>query len=73
MEVKVGVQFATRELVLETDASQEDVERAVTDALAGDDGLLALTDERGRRVVVPARTLAYVEMGPNTQRKVGFA
>ena len=32
MEVKIGVQHATRELVVETDISPEDVEAQVTDA-----------------------------------------
>ncbi|MFD2079371.1 Protein of unknown function [Actinopolymorpha cephalotaxi] len=72
MEVKIGVQHAPREIVLESNDSPEAVEAAVSKALHGDDGLLSLADERGRRVVVPAAKLAYVEIGPESERRVGF-
>jgi hypothetical protein len=73
VEVKIGVQFAARELVLESAQSAQDVEKAVAAALSTDGGLLALEDEKGRRVVVPASKLAYVEIAADTaQRRVGF-
>ncbi len=73
MEVKIGVQFAPRELVLESAQSPSEVEKAVTKALSSDSGLLTLVDERGRRVVVPAAKLAYVEIAEAEARRVGFA
>jgi hypothetical protein len=72
VEVKIGVQHANRELVLESEQSPEEVEQAVADALAGKSGLLQLTDEKGRKVLVPADRLAYVEIGEVSIRKVGF-
>ncbi|MFF8842829.1 DUF3107 domain-containing protein [Streptomyces sp. NPDC015127] len=72
MEVKIGVQHAPREIVLESGQSAEEVERAVADALAGKAQLLTLTDEKGRKVLVPADRLAYVEIGETTARRVGF-
>ena len=72
MEVKIGVQHANRELVLECEQSPEEVEQAVADALGGKSGLLQLTDEKGRKVLVPAEKLAYVEIGEVSIRKVGF-
>ena len=72
MEVKIGVQHANRELVLESEQSPEEVEQAVADALAGKSGLLQLTDEKGRKVLIPADRLAYVEIGEVSIRKVGF-
>ena len=71
MEIKIGVQHAQRELVVETDASLEDVERQVTEALSGE-GVLAFTDHRGRRVVVPAAKVSYVEIGHGVSGQVGF-
>jgi hypothetical protein len=70
MEVKIGVQNAQRELVVDTDQDGDDVEKAVTAAL--ESGLLTLTDTKGRRVVVPADKLAYVEIGSPTVGQVGF-
>ncbi len=72
MEVKIGVQHANRELVLESEQSPEEVEKAVADALGGKTNLLQLTDEKGRKVLVPADRLAYVEIGEVSIRKVGF-
>jgi hypothetical protein len=71
MEVKIGVQHAPRELVVDTTDSAEDVEAALNQALA-DNATLALTDSRGRRVLVPARNIAYVEVGGGVVGQVGF-
>lgn len=70
MEVKIGVQHAARDLVIETDDSAESVEKLVAEAIASE-GMLALTDSRGRKVLVPASRLAYVEIGIHTGQ-VGF-
>ncbi len=72
MEVKIGVQFANRELTVESAQSASEVEKAVTDALSGS-GVLSLVDEKGRRVVVPADKLAYVEIAESELRRVGFS
>ncbi len=73
MEVKIGVQYAARELVLESAQSADEVAKAVSDALRADLGVLTLVDDKGRRVLVPADKLAYVEIAENEQRRVGFA
>src|ERR1044071_9645185 len=72
VEVKIGVQHAPREIVLESGQSAEEVEQIVAEALAGKSQLLPLGDEHGRRVLVPAERLAYVELGEPAPRKVGF-
>lgn len=71
MEIKIGVQHATRELVVETDDSIEDVEKRVGEAIAAD-GVLTLTDSKGRRTLVPAAKLSYVEIGGGVTGQVGF-
>lgn len=72
MEIKIGVQHTSREIVLESGQSAEEVERAATEALSGANKVLSLTDERGRMVLIPSDRLAYVEIGEPTARKVGF-
>lgn len=72
MEVKIGVQYAARELVLDSAQTPDEVEKAVTAALAGDDGVLNLVDDKGRRVIVPVSKIAYVEIADAVTRKVGF-
>ena len=71
MEVKIGVQHAQRELVLDTDSTPEDVEARLTEALAGN-GVLRLNDVKGRTVVVPADKITYLELGSPTSSTVGF-
>ena len=72
MEVKIGVQFAARELVLESTQSPDEVAKAVSQALQADLGVLTLVDDKGRRVLVPADKLAYVEIAEAESRRVGF-
>ena len=55
MEVKIGIQHAPRELVVDTDETADAVEKMVADAV-GSEGVLALTDSKGRKVIVPAAT-----------------
>lgn len=72
MEVKIGVQQAGRELVLECADSPDEIARAVAEALEAESGVLTLTDDKGRRVIVPADRLAYVEIAEAEPRRVGF-
>lgn len=71
MEVKIGVQYAPRELVMESAQSPAEVEQAVTEAFSGSNELLTLQDEKGRRVIVPVAKIAYVEIAESA-RPVGF-
>jgi hypothetical protein len=72
VEVKIGVQFASRELVLESAQTPAEVEAAVTEALSGRNGTLNLVDDKGRVVIVPVDKLAYIEIAEAAPRVVGF-
>lgn len=72
MEVKIGVRSVHRELIIETDLSPEQVEEAVRQALAVDSGVFALSDTKGRRVIVPTASLGFIEIGEDENRPVGF-
>jgi hypothetical protein len=71
VEVKIGIQHSPRELVVDTDEKPEAIEKLVSEAVAND-GVLTLTDHKGRKVVVPAGKLAYVEIGGGVIGTVGF-
>ena len=71
MEVKIGVQHAPREITLDADATQDEVEQAVADAIASG-GVLTLVDQRHRTIIVPADRIAYVEIGGGVTGAVGF-
>jgi len=70
MEVKIGVQHAPREIVVDVTDTHEEIEARLTEALKG--GTLALSDAKGRRVLVPGDRIAYVELGSAQHGTVGF-
>ena len=72
MEIKVGIQHVNREVVVETSQTAEEIERAFSDALADDVGVSTLIDEHGRKVLIPAAKIAYVDLGEENARQVGF-
>jgi hypothetical protein len=51
--------------------SADDVEKAFTEALS-DDGFLRLNDTHGRKVLIPANKIAYIDFGEENARRVGF-
>nr|WP_154613359.1 DUF3107 domain-containing protein [Nocardioides sp. IC4_145] len=71
VEVKIGVQHAPRELVVDTDESADAVQQLVAEAV-GAGTVLTLTDSKGRKLVVPAAKIAYVEIGGGVVGQVGF-
>ena len=71
MEIKVGIVQGGREIVLESDEAAADVQAAFSKAIAGD-AVLTLSDERGRKVLIPASRIAYLELGQEHARRVGF-
>lgn len=72
MEIKIGVVDSPRELTIVSRQSPDEVESLVTDAMNNTESVLALTDEKGRRLLVPAQRLAYVEIGSSETPRVGF-
>jgi hypothetical protein len=71
MEIRIVVQQATREIVLEMEDDGAKVAKLVADSIAKGE-LLDLTDAKGRRVMVPVAKLAYVEFGAAAATRVGF-
>jgi polysaccharide deacetylase 2 family uncharacterized protein YibQ len=72
VEVKIGLQNVSRELVLDTEQSSDDIEKAVSQAISGSEGLLVMADSKGRKIIVPTDKLAYVEIGSPSAGQVGF-
>ena len=71
MEVRIGVQNTSREVVIDVNESADFVTKAVNAALAKGE-VLSLKDDRGRTVVVPAASIAYIDIAASETRKVGF-
>lgn len=71
MEVKIGVRDVAGQVVLESDLSPDEVATDVRNAVANGT-VLELTDDKGRVVLVPGPLIGYVEIGAQTERRVGF-
>jgi hypothetical protein len=72
MEVRIGVKGAPRELSLDSNQSVDDIQKAVDAALKDGSPTVTFTDEKGRRIVVAADKLAYIEIAESEGRRVGF-
>ncbi len=73
MEVKIGIAESARELLVSSDQTPEEVSKLVDEAISSSDGLLRLTDDKGRKFVIRGERISYVEIAPEEVRKVGFA
>jgi len=71
VEVKIGIVESPRELVVSSDQTPDEVQKLVDASLNGGDPLLKLVDDKGRRFLVRADQIAYVEIAP-AERRVGF-
>ncbi|NHB83710.1 DUF3107 domain-containing protein [Tessaracoccus sp. HDW20] len=71
MEVKFGITDTPREVAIETTATPDQVVDQVRQALS-ESGLVDLTDEKGRRILIPAAKIGYVDLGAPAARAVGF-
>jgi hypothetical protein len=75
VEVRIGIIHTAKELEVELaeDADRDKVLSEVESSLSRREGVLWLTDRRGRRVAIPVAQVAYVEVGaPANERRVGF-
>lgn len=75
MDVRIGITQTPKEIEVEL-AEGTDLDKTLGEIeklLKAGDGVLWLTDRKGRRVAVPVAKVAYVEVGaPASDRKVGF-
>ena len=71
MEIKVGITHVNREVAVESEATADEISAALTEAITKG-GVLTLVDEKGRKVLIPAAGIAYVDLGSEHVRPVGF-
>ena len=75
MDVRIGITQTPKEIEVEMpdDADPDQVVAEIEKLLGTGDGVLWLTDRKGRRVGIPVVKVAYVEVGaPVSERRVGF-
>ncbi|OBJ69259.1 DUF3107 domain-containing protein [Mycobacterium sp. 1274756.6] len=72
MEVKIGITDSPRELVFTSAQTPDEVEGVLTAALRDGSEVVTFTDEKGRRFLIFAAKIAYVEIGTADAPRVGF-
>lgn len=76
VDVRIGVTYSPREIDLQLadDIDREELRTQIDETLGKGDGVLWLTDRRGRDVGVPASKVAYVELDSDSDgRSIGFS
>jgi predicted deacylase len=71
IQVRITVANVASDLNFESALSAAEIQSAVSTALKSGDAL-TLEDIRGRVVIVPADKIGFVEIGEQTDRRVGF-
>jgi hypothetical protein len=72
VEIKVGIRQVSKEIVVDSPLTADEVKKELAQALGNDQGVLALTDTHGRQVLIPGTGIGYVELGTEHARPVGF-
>ena len=72
VDIRIGITNSPRELYFESEQSAAAVEKLVADALGSDAKYLTLSDDKGKLYIVPIAALAYVELGSEESRRIGF-
>ncbi len=72
VDIRIGIANSPREISFESAQAAAAVQKVVADALASEAKYLSLTDDKGKIYIVPTASLAYVEVGSEESRRIGF-
>lgn len=72
MEIRIGIQHSPRELSFDSGETAEQLHAKLSAALDSGSSLVSLADAKGVTYLIPAASIAYVEIGSDTSRRVGF-
>lgn len=71
MDIELGIRNVARTVTFSTEQNADEVAGTIEAAVAND-RTIDLIDDKGRRIVVPARSLGYAIIGSETKHAVGF-
>ncbi|CAB4638745.1 unannotated protein [freshwater metagenome] len=72
MDIKIGIKHSSRELSFDTSESAADLEKKIAASIDSEAKLITLTDSKGNVFLIPTKSLAYLEIGAEEARRVGF-
>lgn len=71
MDIELGIRNVARAVTFSTEESADQVNEAIAKAVA-EGTPIDLTDDKGRRIIVPSEALGYAIVGSETKHAVGF-
>ena len=72
MDIAIGITNSPREINFESSQSAAEIEKTVADALDSKSTFVKLVDAKGKVYIVPVTSFAYIEVGSESTRRVGF-
>jgi hypothetical protein len=72
VDIRIGIVNSPRELSFESSQTAAQIEKVVADALGSDAKFIKLADDKGRVYIVPVTSFAYLEVGSEESRRIGF-
>jgi uncharacterized protein DUF3107 len=72
VDIRIGIANSPREISFESAQTAAEVEKVVSTALETDAKYIKLVDDKGRVYIVPTASFAYLEVGTDQSRRVGF-
>lgn len=73
VDIRIGIANSPREIAFESAQSSAEIEKIVATALDSDAKFLSMKDDKGKVYIVPTASLAYLELGSEESRRIGFA
>lgn len=72
VDIRIGITNTSREIAFESAESASSIEQTVVAALDAKSTYFTLKDDKGKVYLVPTSALAYLEIGSDSSRRVGF-
>ncbi|GGK89221.1 hypothetical protein GCM10007382_06460 [Salinibacterium xinjiangense] len=72
VDIRIGIANSPREINFESSQTSSEVEKTVSDALESNSKFVKLVDNKGNVYLVPTDSFAYLEIGSEESRRVGF-
>ncbi|CAN5315627.1 DUF3107 domain-containing protein [soil metagenome] len=72
MDIAIGITNSPREINFDSSQTPAEIEQIVSDALSADSKFVKFVDSKGKVYIVPTTSLAYIEVGSESSRRVGF-
>ena len=72
MEVRIGIKENGRDLSFESSLSAKELTEKISEAISREAPLVELSDDKGKTILVATASIAFVEIGADQSRRVGF-